>query len=503
MQGYGIHHLSNGEIYEGEFRKNRRHGIGRLVNSFGVYNGGFKNDSKEGEGRFEWTDGRKFQGTFRNGKPDGPGTLTLSGGKVVNGNWIDGVLDTESLDTSFGASQIGSLGALGGPSAINTNRGSSVLQTNIRTSLAYNSNIYSANNLGATFINNPFPAITSTIPQSLISIKAIPTVVPTIVPVPIMPAPILPTPVVPLFTSRVTANSVVPTITSAINTGIPQVINSTQVITPPVTAFQPLGISNVPSIGVPFGSGISIPPVNAFSGVAANYTSRVGLAQTALPVPEPVAVPNILPPVSVPVPTVLPQIQVPITTLPPPQAPVAALLPPKQLAPLPPVAAVPFAVPPPVNASFNGLGLNPPSTSPFLGGSLNGSFSPSFVGGFDNTSILPNRGIGGLNGPTGFTQTTSIIPSFGIGGAPAGLAGLPSGPNGIAGVNPPFPGTNGRPSTGGLPGIQKNGFFPAGFPSGVNGGLGVTPVGRFGAAPTGIPFMNPTGVPPVGIPRGI
>ena len=41
MQGYGVHKLSNGEVYEGEFRRNKRHGIGKHQTSVGVYNGNF------------------------------------------------------------------------------------------------------------------------------------------------------------------------------------------------------------------------------------------------------------------------------------------------------------------------------------------------------------------------------------------------------------------------------------------------------------------------------
>lgn len=141
MQGYGVHHLSNGEVYEGEFRKNRRHGNGKLINSLGVYQGkiqnyigGFRNDTKDGEGKFDWNDGRSFQGSFRNGRPDGPGMLLLSNGKSMNGVWVNGVLDKDSLDTqSFAASQIGSLGAIGGTSIIPN--GESVLQNKTRGSL--------------------------------------------------------------------------------------------------------------------------------------------------------------------------------------------------------------------------------------------------------------------------------------------------------------------------------------------------------------------------------
>ena len=39
MQGVGVHRLSNGEVYEGEFRKNKRHGTGRYTTPLGIYVG--------------------------------------------------------------------------------------------------------------------------------------------------------------------------------------------------------------------------------------------------------------------------------------------------------------------------------------------------------------------------------------------------------------------------------------------------------------------------------
>ena len=66
--------------------------------------------------------------------------LLLVNGKSLNGVWVNGVLDKDSLDTqSFAASQIGSLGAIGGTSLFhnggsefeNKTRGSLVLQNDM------------------------------------------------------------------------------------------------------------------------------------------------------------------------------------------------------------------------------------------------------------------------------------------------------------------------------------------------------------------------------------
>ena len=130
------------------------------------------------------------------------------------------------------------------------------------------------------------------------------------------------------------------------------------------------------------------------------------------------------------------------------------------------------------------------SNSPFLGGSLNGSFVPSVNKALANTSISPNiastgfgqigvgmnnaNSIGGI-GTTPFTQTFGLSPSNGI-------------------------------PTQALAGIQTNTFSSQGFQRtlpGMNQINAVTPVGSYGTAPVGIPFVQPTGVPPVALPRRI
>ena len=38
-----------------------------------VYNGNYKDDKKDGEGEYEWPDGRKYKGFWKNGKQHGEG----------------------------------------------------------------------------------------------------------------------------------------------------------------------------------------------------------------------------------------------------------------------------------------------------------------------------------------------------------------------------------------------------------------------------------------------
>ena len=79
-----------------------------------------------------------------------------------------------------------------------------------------------------------------------------------------------------------------------------------------------------------------------------------------------------------------------------------------------------------------------------------------------------------------------------------GINGVNSFGGGIGtgvGINPSIP----NQTLGGV----TNTFSPSGFqrtPPVINQ---LSPVGSYGAAPVGIPFVQPTGVPPVAIPRPI
>lgn len=67
MEGNGIYSWADGRQYEGEYRKDKKHG-------YGVYT---------------WPDGRKYEGNWKNGKQDGEGKY-FSKGKIKIGIWSDG-----------------------------------------------------------------------------------------------------------------------------------------------------------------------------------------------------------------------------------------------------------------------------------------------------------------------------------------------------------------------------------------------------------------------------
>jgi hypothetical protein len=52
--------------YQGEFKDNRYHGHGVLINDVGAYEGQFANGSKTGYGKFTWNDGSYYDGEYKN-----------------------------------------------------------------------------------------------------------------------------------------------------------------------------------------------------------------------------------------------------------------------------------------------------------------------------------------------------------------------------------------------------------------------------------------------------
>lgn len=68
MEGQGKYIWPNGKKYEGQY----------------------KNDKKEGYGIYTWPDGRQYSGMWKNGKQDGVGRFKGKNGIVKSGMWEDG-----------------------------------------------------------------------------------------------------------------------------------------------------------------------------------------------------------------------------------------------------------------------------------------------------------------------------------------------------------------------------------------------------------------------------
>ena len=88
---YNVKIYENGDKYKGFFKDNKKEGKGKYFYKNGnIYEGDFKNDISEGKGVFYFVGGNKYIGDFKNGKADGKGVYIWSNGNKYEGGWKDG-----------------------------------------------------------------------------------------------------------------------------------------------------------------------------------------------------------------------------------------------------------------------------------------------------------------------------------------------------------------------------------------------------------------------------
>ncbi len=78
-QGRGTQKYSNGSVYEGQWKSDKRHGVGVLYDERRGfrYDGEWADDKYEGRGTMVYDQNRQtYEGTFRNGLRHGTGTYT-------------------------------------------------------------------------------------------------------------------------------------------------------------------------------------------------------------------------------------------------------------------------------------------------------------------------------------------------------------------------------------------------------------------------------------------
>ncbi|XP_046851572.1 MORN repeat-containing protein 1-like isoform X2 [Xenia sp. Carnegie-2017] len=90
--GFGVYNYPNKFFrYEGEWRKGKKHGHGRLVMVDGsYYEGSFKNGEISGHGYRSWSySGNVYIGEFKCGEICGIGVMTYGNGEKYEGGWKD------------------------------------------------------------------------------------------------------------------------------------------------------------------------------------------------------------------------------------------------------------------------------------------------------------------------------------------------------------------------------------------------------------------------------
>ena len=87
MHGVGIKFTTNGN-YDGEFKNNKYDGQGkRTYKSGNIYAGGWKEGEKNGEGSLTFTNGDRYEGTYMNDEPYGKGTYNYVNGDLYTGEF--------------------------------------------------------------------------------------------------------------------------------------------------------------------------------------------------------------------------------------------------------------------------------------------------------------------------------------------------------------------------------------------------------------------------------
>ncbi|CAK8986009.1 unnamed protein product [Durusdinium trenchii] len=97
QDGQGRQTWSDGRVYEGQFQNGRFSGTGKMVwhtqKGMLVYEGQYKDDLKHGHGKFVWPDGRTYDGEWSQGKRHGRGTYITAKAERKVGYWQDDKFD--------------------------------------------------------------------------------------------------------------------------------------------------------------------------------------------------------------------------------------------------------------------------------------------------------------------------------------------------------------------------------------------------------------------------
>jgi hypothetical protein len=107
-EGRGICLYSNGTMFEGEWKRNKEHGYGKLVTSDRrktIYEGEWERGKMQGKGTYYYGSsdpakpGTRYIGEFKENLRNGMGCYYLPDGSIYDGQWRDGVMNGRGMFT--------------------------------------------------------------------------------------------------------------------------------------------------------------------------------------------------------------------------------------------------------------------------------------------------------------------------------------------------------------------------------------------------------------------
>ena len=99
---------NNGNVYEGEFKDDLMNGNGKLyIVGKGTYEGKFVNGKKVGKGTYTFTNGDSYTGEWLDDKMEGEGKYTFANGDVYSGNFSNNMFNGYGTYTKDGRQYTG------------------------------------------------------------------------------------------------------------------------------------------------------------------------------------------------------------------------------------------------------------------------------------------------------------------------------------------------------------------------------------------------------------